>query len=400
MNKVEELVIQSTKKFLQLTKKLLSDKKNKESMDQVLKVLSVVKDLDGKKLCLRYHDLFKKHEELLSEDFNLFDNYLKDKESFKILPGINLSSFWNDFLDDEKLKIWEYVKMMNTTNEVFYDFFKKKEDEKAENLKNKDEFNPYMGVEGSKDNISTETLFKGGDELVKSNNSPMDVKNMMSNPLGIKMMLNMMGIDQNTINQAIKQISNFADDKSSDEAKNVIKQILGEDNKDLCNMVDDVMNELSSEMKNNEVNSIDQLLNVVKNTTSKLEKSDKYNEDTVKNINIDGIKQTFSNMFNNDELGELNENPQIQNMMNMAHTMLNNLETSNNQYNQDNNKEEPLNMANLLNMAKTMSENMNDGSGNNEMMNNMMNMVGTMMKNQNNNENNDNDENNKDNKEQ
>lgn len=219
--------------------------------EETAKFLSVFEELEFNKLVIIFYKKIHPVETRVKEgDETLFN------EPFIILPGVNLSPYWGKLSSERKKKIWIYLR-------VIYNYclilINRKEDEEKNNMT----FNPYIGTEKKNENFGVEEMFSGPDVLPGEEG---EGKNgLISQLLGAATG----GFDLNKLREELKNIT----DEDMNESIEQIKTFMNLTGNDKASeMVDNLMNDIRSEIKNDGLESGDlfsNLRNIADNVAKK-----------------------------------------------------------------------------------------------------------------------------------
>lgn len=232
-----------------------------------------------------------------SDLFNLKEK--KDKKTVKItiIPGIDIGSAWNSLSEEERTKLWVYLKIMVVTSGLMMELVLNDKTSiydvnaaefTAENLKNdyskefwetfpnstvimKEAFNPYVGVGvDSKGEYGVNELLSGP-ELLPDQVKPGSGVENMAKFLGVDKMLNM--------DELSAQLKNLTPEET-DNAIAQMKHLLGNNiDEATSDMIDTMLHDISDELKKgtNTDNPMSNVVNiaetVAKNMMPKIDKN-------------------------------------------------------------------------------------------------------------------------------
>lgn len=298
------------------------------------KFIEVFEQLNMGKVILRYLNIVREHEpQIKNKDESIFNN------QFNILPGIDLSAIWQKLDQPKKARVWTYLQILYVLCESMMTQAKKIEqtgvsfeqsndDEllnrlilNAKQAKNEDQdqdkgkqeitFNPYIGVGGSDENYSVEQMFGGPDTLPAEEESGPNVGLGLGNMMGLDKMLD--------LGELSKQFKDIDPDELGIATEN-IKKMMGENvDEKTSNTMSDMLNNITSELKNGDLsegNPFENLVKIAENVAKKMKPQLESGE-----LDLSGFMGTTANLANNcQDSGEPMGSP---NMMDMFNNMMN-----------------------------------------------------------------------------
>lgn len=257
---------QSVNQFAGTLHKFVNDLHRYTPSEGSKKFIEVFNDLDMDKVILRYYNILNEHSgKIKNRDETLFSNNLN------VFPGIELSECWKKLSSGQKRKIWIYLEMLFVLSElIIQDNSEKEAKEKSNDLSNmahtivKNEegtvdnadqnFNPYVGVGSSNGEYSIEEMFSGPQTLPGEENNDSALPGMAN--FGLNSMFN--------IGELKDQLKNMKKE-DIEEATNNIKKMLGNNDDDnTSTLISDMLNNITEELKNDEMNEGDPFKNIVK----------------------------------------------------------------------------------------------------------------------------------------
>ena len=236
-----------------------------------------------------YSLLNKNLELLLQHNRNLFK--LTEHKNNKhvrvtIVPAIDIDAVYDFFTNDEQNLLWEYMLAMhnssstlidiinnpNQTNNLniekyanidkFYDKFWALYPDSTLIMKRKYDNMPFIGVGSLNENYDIKTLHSGP-ELLPEQTSPNNFGGM-AKMFGIEKM-----IDIDALRSGLKNIS----PEEIDKATASIKEFLGDVDENTTNVITEILTDITSELKKDELSSgnpIDNLFKIAENVTQKV----------------------------------------------------------------------------------------------------------------------------------
>lgn len=226
--------------FVSTFYKFLYDLNRYSPTECITKVLEVYKDIDMTKMIFRTHKLLKNIEsQINTNDATIFDNELF------ILPSFDFSQCWLKLNTNQKKKMWMYLTMLLLQTDIFYS------NEVAEPTPNPtpQEFNPYVGVGNSTNNYCVSDICASIPTIDEDEQSG-------SGGLGsIESVMKLMGLDKMINMQEItNKLNNMTDDDLDEATMNVKKAFGIEDNTPKAIFIENMVSDLTDEIKNNDGN--------------------------------------------------------------------------------------------------------------------------------------------------
>jgi|SRR3989304_7038704 len=240
----------SNKLFEKYILALIVDLNKYQSCEGTVNFINNFDKLDINKLTIRYYGAMNKYKtDIRDRNSCIFDNQLL------LFPDIDISHYWNIVNEKRKIKIWIYLQLLNTINDI-------------EPQKPEDEFNPYIGI-GSNTNL-------GVSDIVTTLNSANTSAENKSNDFtadALGSIMGMFGLKGNTglgeINDHIKNISSNDLDNVTDNIKNMF---VGTD-KNTSEFISGILTNITDEIKHNNTkqnnNPFENLKNIAESVISK-----------------------------------------------------------------------------------------------------------------------------------
>lgn len=304
------------------------------------KALAIYNNLDMAKVIFKVHTLLKTNNNKLSaKDETLFN------DDFVLLPGVNLSENWMKLTKGQKDKLWTYLNILyletdilmnqpnntttSTTPQNESSGSKKENDVEKQMVvsTSKQEFNPYLGIGGD---TSSSTEYGVNDMFA---NLPED--DGPSAP-GLSTIASMIGLDKMVnMDDLQNQLQNMKPEDIESATEN-IKGMLG-DNIDektsqaLTDMLNSIANELSNNKMNNGGNPLDNIINIAKKVSGKMQSD-------VENNNIDISKLFQSTQALASQCKDKDGKPMFDeknNPFNLIEQMTKNMKASNGNINEE-----------------------------------------------------------------
>lgn len=258
------------KTFIDTLYKFVSDLNRYSSTKGSTDLLSQFDKLNVNKLILRFYSMTRNVSDLIkSKNDTLFNN------SFVILPGIDLQYYWTVLNTNQKKKVWIYIQLLFSLCDKIVDIEKKKI------VDTKDEFNPYVGVEGSDLDAENIQTFNTVAIPNSSNTSMLDT-------LGISKMLNM-----NNVKDILKNMS----DEDIEKATSSIGSMIGNNDESTTKFLSSIFKNVGQVLNDPSMdnNTNGDFLSGIKNLVEKL--SDKMGPE-LENINAEQFLENMTKNIN------------------------------------------------------------------------------------------------------
>lgn len=196
----------------------------------------------------RLSPVLKSNEKSLkNKDNSLFNN------SFIILPNIDLKDIWIGLSSGQKKKVWTYLNLLLALVDLFIDSVDNSVDNSVDEEKGKEEdieFNPFVGV-GKDGELGVNDIIGEDDD------GPPEV--------GIGSMTKMLGLDKildvENLQSELKNMNEEEIDKATQSIKSMIGPQMGGN---AGNLIDNMLKNVTDELKNNDLSKGDPMKNIMK----------------------------------------------------------------------------------------------------------------------------------------
>ena len=192
----------------------------------------------------RLSPVLKSNEKSLkNKDNSLFNN------NFIILPNIDLKDIWSGLSSGQKKKVWTYLNLLLALVDLFDDSVVDSAVDSAEGKEDDIEFNPFVGV--GKDGEL------GVNDIIGEDEGPPEV--------GIGSMTKMLGLDKildvENLQSELKNMNEEEIDKATQSIKSMIGPQMGGN---AGNLIDNMLKNVTDELKNNDLSKGDPMKNIMK----------------------------------------------------------------------------------------------------------------------------------------
>jgi len=271
----------STKQFISNLYKMIYDLDRYHSTNKTKEILSIYHKLNISKVFVRCYTCLQNYKsDIKNNNEKIFE---KDIE---ILPGINLSEFWQYLKIQQKKKIWVYLNVLMLSCDIILSEDKTNNSKVKNNDTKESEstetsninFNPYVGVGNNKSDYSMDDMMAGPEVLKLSDDK--ESKSIIPNNLTSALTTSMLGNNMLNIGKIKDELKNMKQE-DIDAATDSIKKLLGDGIDDQTSeLLKDILQNITQELqndKNNSVNSVNDLMkfadNIAKKIGPKMEKS-------------------------------------------------------------------------------------------------------------------------------
>lgn len=272
---------------LMLLLDILENKTNYANATKLLQELNETKiDIDRKGSIIKkvfmlvdiYFDLLKSQDKKL---FNLYTKQNKKVVKVTVIPGVDIGAMWDKLEVDDQNRIWEYLKYMYISSshmvnvsgnendvvnidkvnelrltltgnekEIYNEFWQKFP--KNTLVTKVAEFNPFIGVGENKAEYGVNDLLSGP-TLLPDQSAP-----------GIDGITKLLGIDKIlNLEDLSKQLKNITKEQI-DQATKSIKSLLGDVDENTSEMIDLMLNDITDELKKEDISNGHPIDNLVK----------------------------------------------------------------------------------------------------------------------------------------
>lgn len=233
--------------------------------------------------------------------------YLENNDLY-LLPEINLSTLYKNLSSAQKTKVELYIKILLTQSEIINSSETKKRD--INDIANELGFNPFNGIQPNKNSLDLADITKCIEQIEAQSgeSSSLDLENVLK-MFGLDKVINFedmfKNFDETKINESLSTIKSFMKDTMSNET---------------AEMMDDIVSTTLGELKNKNIKSTSDLMNVCSTLKDKIES---------KNHSLEKIMQDTGKMLDKmKENSELNKIPEAKTMLDLCSKLLNNPNTN------------------------------------------------------------------------
>jgi len=291
---------------------LLSDINRYSASNKTKTLLEQFTKLNIEKIMKNYITSIKKKD--------CFENEAIFCKALFILTDIDMKFLWYESKENQKKKIWTYLKILYIQAELALNTEKKQQSNEKNNDENTEliNFNPYTGVGETNRNYSIDEMFSGPESL------PNDSSQNTTSPLGGMFNLGkMLNLDE--LGDKLKGL----DKEQITMATNDIKKLLGTNmDEKTNNLISDMLSNITTELGKEDISTGNPLTNIMKiaeNVANKMKPQMASEE-----IDFHGLLNSTQSLVNNNSGSNNQINP---------FAMLNNMLESNKQnFDNHNNK--------------------------------------------------------------